>query len=111
MTALNEYKELNTFYIKNDLRKFCFGFFYIEDEKIFVRKLSRKYSSKLNCEASGIINIFDNNVQIEIASLTRLFKSQNIEVFYDEILSRRLGLESSYFKPTTWIKETYLNAL
>ena len=111
MSTSNEQTKHNTFYVQDNLKKFCFGFFYIGNQKIFVRKLSKTYSSKLNSEVSGIINIFDINIQIEIASLTRLFMSQNIEVFYDEILAEKLGYDSPYLRPSIWIKEMYVNEL
>ena len=111
MTDLESYKTLNTFYVTKSLSPYCLGYYYEGKDIVYVRKLKKRYSLKRNKDLKKIINIFDFNLEIELTSILRLFLSQNIEVFYDEVLAEKLGYDLPYFRPSLWLKEMYGNEL
>ena len=111
MTDSKNYNVLNTFYITKKLSPYCLGYYYEGDELVHVRNFKKRYSLRYDKEFKKIINIIDFKLEIELASIIRLFVNQNIEVFYDEILAEKLGYESPYFRPSIWLKEKYGDAL
>jgi len=111
MTVFESYKTLKTFYVTKEMSPYCFGYYYEGKDIVCVRKFKKRYSFKRNKEFKQIINIIDFKLETELASLTRLFLSQNIEVFYDEILAERLDFDLPYFRPSIWLKEMYSDEL
>ena len=107
MKVLEEHKALKTFYVTKEMSPYCLGYYYEGEDIVYVRKFKKRYSLKRDKEFKKIINIIDFKLETELASLVRLFLSQNIEVFYDEVLAERAGYDSPYIRPSIWLKEIY----